>query len=278
MRRKGLILACAVILATNAFTLAGVAYNRSGEPLAEIVLTQRELKSPYRFSTERENTGLSLKIAWNRDQRAFEWLDPKKLEDIGFTLKDTDTKVNGKDIYRKTLVPRVTFAVLQMNEELFSRHLQMKKNEADELAEQARVNPSKISQAERAQKRYEKQKKSGTRLFIIDLGNDPKILRERYPDRALFMIIPAEVHAYNRSRRTYDQNGKKRPTIYARVKQLLPGRVHVPRQFQDVLYSKDRKQRVLSGSRKTSLKPQYEVVLRFGKRYEPWIEEIRPAD
>ena len=54
---KILIAGLAIIIATNVVALAGVAYNRSGNPEAQIELTERELAMPHRYRMNKENRG-----------------------------------------------------------------------------------------------------------------------------------------------------------------------------------------------------------------------------
>ncbi|MFL6653087.1 MAG: DUF4824 family protein, partial [Sulfurifustaceae bacterium] len=46
-RKRTLLAGIALIAATNAVALVGVAYNRSGEPSSVLKLTERELALPY---------------------------------------------------------------------------------------------------------------------------------------------------------------------------------------------------------------------------------------
>jgi hypothetical protein len=85
MTRRGLVLAAAVILVTNAFVLLGVARNRAGRSLQTIQLTERELPMNYRG---KEDSGVALRIQWNQYSFAmfdqYSWLDRAKLESLGF--------------------------------------------------------------------------------------------------------------------------------------------------------------------------------------------------
>ncbi len=66
MKRYGLIGAIALIVLTNVVVLAGVVYNRSGEPDAVVQLTERELSWLKRWDvTDKEDTGIYLKLKWN---------------------------------------------------------------------------------------------------------------------------------------------------------------------------------------------------------------------
>ena len=58
MKKYGLIAAIALIVLTNVVVLAGVAYNRSGEPDATVTLTERELNLAGSWRLEdREDSG-----------------------------------------------------------------------------------------------------------------------------------------------------------------------------------------------------------------------------
>ena len=54
-RKYTLVAGLGLIVLTNAIALFGVVYNRSGAPEATLRLTQRELRTPYRWYGGREN-------------------------------------------------------------------------------------------------------------------------------------------------------------------------------------------------------------------------------
>jgi hypothetical protein len=74
-----------VVILANAVALVGVARNRSGEPEAEVLLTEREL--PFAPWTD-ETTGVFLRLEWQRSLPGSKvetpWLDRAKLESLGF--------------------------------------------------------------------------------------------------------------------------------------------------------------------------------------------------
>ena len=87
-RRWGLVAGLALIAATNAVVLAGVAWNRSGGPEATLALTQREV-TLLAFHIG-EDTGLALYLALGGDPwweaGAKTWLDRDKLAGLGFAV------------------------------------------------------------------------------------------------------------------------------------------------------------------------------------------------
>ena len=92
MRRAGWLLSIGLVAATNLIVLAGVAYNRSGAPDAEVTLTEREVALPWRTSEiGEEDTGVSLRLRTAESEFAWRpaadgaitgrpWLDQGKLE------------------------------------------------------------------------------------------------------------------------------------------------------------------------------------------------------
>ena len=128
-------------------------------------------------------------------------------------------------------------------------------------------------------KNYERELKSGSRLFIVDAGNDPVLLRNQFADRTHFLIIPAKVHiSYYGS---YDAVQKKwtGQQVHGYV-ELLITEVTVP---HDLHSRFDKKQGTgLSVSAAPyageNAPPRYQVVLCSGARYEPWIADILPME
>ena len=84
MRRRGLLVAAALILVTNAVVLVEVARNRAGAPVETIQLTERELPLNFRG---KEDTGVSVSLNGRRFYSVgddFSWLNQAKLEELGF--------------------------------------------------------------------------------------------------------------------------------------------------------------------------------------------------
>lgn len=88
MRRAQKILlvgGVALIVAVNAFVLAGVAWNRSGVPGSALTLTQRELSLPYAFGLDGERGGVEVALLWRapmRDDNADAAYDMREWRDV----------------------------------------------------------------------------------------------------------------------------------------------------------------------------------------------------
>jgi hypothetical protein len=153
MRRRGLWWAAAIVLASNLGAWGAAARNRSGEPDAVLVLTERELRLPAR---EAENTALTLRLLFERWRERGDiavteagWFDRAKLESIGFDCSRPVIAENAE--YYRTRVPRTTFAAL-------------------EHGESASLD---------------------SHLSPIDVDNDPEALRRRHPDRRRVAVVEA---------------------------------------------------------------------------------------
>ena len=86
---RPLWLGLGLILASNAIAPAGVWYNRSGEPQAQLQLSEREIQLPYdSWLRGEENSGLRLQLAWREADATWSWLDEAKLRELGFAPSD----------------------------------------------------------------------------------------------------------------------------------------------------------------------------------------------
>jgi uncharacterized protein DUF4824 len=287
VRRLGLILASALILLTSAVVLLGVASNRRGEPEARLVLTERELRLGYQ---EKENTGLWLRLeAADREPlstRGPAWFDKTKLEEVGFDCSVPPTDSSAELFYEKAL-PRRVYALLELEGEAWKSYIAGR--------EQELLNPPPGSREtrplEERRKQLEAERAGHSRLFVVDVGRDAGDLRRRHPDRSRFIVTQAVVRL--ELDRSWDDQTKtwKDGHLEGFVSEILPSEINVPldrRRVLDDLRARS-KPRDAAGEIAYSAyayylqgPPRYEVTLSYGRRLEPWIEEVRtlgtPAD
>jgi hypothetical protein len=154
MRRYGPWLAAALVVLSNLAAWRVAALNRSGEPEAVLVLTERELRLPVR---QAENTALTLTLVFEPPRprvadapRQPGWFDRAKLESIGFDCRRPVTAEHAA--YYRTRPPRATFAALEYEE---------RSSAAD------------------------------SHLTAIDVDNDAAALRQRHPDRRRVAVVEA---------------------------------------------------------------------------------------
>ena len=275
MTARGLFgLAFAVLLAANIVVLAGVAANRRGEPESEMVLTERELPLPFRL--HRENSGLALQLIWRTlprereddgyyyDSRSPAWLDAGKLQELGFDPEDyvVDRTHAGRS---KEPIPREIFVVLENDGAAYREAIRRAEAAlaADEARWRAKSDDKMLKERfDEAGKRLKRERITASRLFAVDAGLEPGLLRGKYTDRSRFLIIRGLVKPY------HSTAGREEAGGY--LSDLAIENIHVPlnrRQVFDALQAQDQSRR------DEFAEPRYRVEVAWGRRLEPWIVE-----
>ena len=268
---KALLLGIVLIIATNAIVLAGVAYNRSGEPESTITLTERELRLPYRYLGKEENSGIHLRLThrninsgyFSRDYKrpeSLDWFNKEKLAELGFDVSKSIIQDEDKRHYQR-LSEKEVFLVLEYNGAAYQSVLEAAQKHVDDLvADQA--NSQKINRAER---NLTREKTAASRLFVIDAGLDRDVLRAKYTDRTKYLLLKGLVKA----RITNARSGGSRLVGY--IKSLSNKTIHVPLQYHDVLEAV-----VEEGARRTQNEPpRFEATINIGQRLEPWLVGVK---
>lgn len=294
MRQRGMLIAVGLVLLVNAVVLVGVAANRSGEPDAVVTLTERELPlSSYDGYAERENTGLSLRLSWVQGRTgsvraAFPparrrgrpaWFDKAKLEAIGFDcampLDDPSAALH----YDKML-PRKTFVVLEYEGAAWESWLEEGREELAGMEEQIVKGEVSPKQRKDAGKEFEREARTCSRLFAVDVGNDPAALRERYGDRGRFLILPSTVRLlYTRPDDAADER-RSPPYLEGSIADVLTDEIFVPKEHRAVLEKLLHADGRMNNGEYSAYAhrnrgPLYAVTVHVGKRHEPWVEDVR---
>jgi len=269
------IITAGFLLLINVIVLAGVAYNRSGEPVASLQLTERELLLPrYHSSAKKENSGLALTLSWNiapaypfdNKYRRYaltnygtpNWLSNEKLKELGFDVGKTSTDIRDSLTGYKKLESEEVIIVLEYNGDAF--HAYVKKVEADvqHFRNDVKNNPNDSDLAKRLasnEKSLKELKNTESRLIAIDAGLDLKTLKQKYPDSSKYLMLRGEVRRYWSNKQ-----------LTAGIKQLFINKVHV-----SLPYLKEISELTMLGDSRNIVKPRYRVGLDLGKRLEPWV-------
>jgi hypothetical protein len=288
MKRYGILLAIGLVLVTNVWVIAGVVYNRSGDPEAMITLTEREVP---KFRQSRENTGLFLRLKWSmpgyqipgRFDPEPNWLGHKQLEELGFRTDFPVTASNAYDYYRHQL-PRPAYIVLEMEGPAWKEWKQkatahLHKLRAD-LAQATDAGKKKTlkRQIEDMKQRLVKQ----SRLFAVDGGSDAEALRAKYPDRTRYIIAQGIVrirldYSFPRNDPARD---KRRPFLSGYIQKISVNILHIPHLYRERFLQLTSKPRYISftgpeGIAKKVQAPRYAITLNYGKKYEPWIADLK---
>jgi hypothetical protein len=247
MRRPGILLAAALVLAADAVVLVKAARNRSGAPVEAIELTERELRL---VRPQRESTALFLRLAWEPARERFEfedgpgWFNQAKLEELGYDCRLPLTDSSAPEHYR-AMPAKEAFAVLEYNEAAWGDG-----SEGRSL---------------------------WSRLLVVDAGRDPALLRKKYPDTQRVLIVPSLVRLLYEAK--WDPNIRRfAPGSYLRgaVVQMLVGEISVPPSQRRVLESLSQTTYDYFATAAAQARgPRYSVVLYYGKNFEPWIESSR---
>ncbi len=276
-----------LLLATNIIVLAGVAYNRFGEPDAQVTLTERELRAPY--STRAGNSGFSLRVVWralnnqmnNRYIYAsrpyayssygtnIEWMDRDKLKTLGFDI-DKIAQKEGEHKYRKVTVPKEVYLVLEYDGAAYREALARAQAAVDTEQKSLAAQPDNESIQKRlhnAQRWLEFERIEAPRLFAVDAGLDPNLLRQQYSDHSHYIIAKGVVTTGYLVR-----SGRDASDIFGHIKRINIDSIHVPLQFRNLFNTAMVPH--MSGPDAPPNPPRYVVDLAYGSRLEPWIKGV----
>ena len=278
LNTRSLLGGLAIILLSNAIALGGVAYNRSGQPTSRITLTERELRLPYSYGFQKENSGVSVSLNW----RVFDlkntrnwggswqqtpWFDQQKLAALGFDVSYPLDKPDSIKRYRRVL-SREVFLVLEYNGETYQKVLQQRRDKLKEEENLLQQNPGKKefeSRVKNARRALDIEETGTSRLFVIDAGLDAGALRDLYRDSSKFLIARGQVSMY------YSGNYKQSPHVYGVIRQLSVQQISVPLAYASLL------KQILAkrASQIPGKPPRYTVSLNYGQRYEPWVTGVQ---
>ena len=276
--RRLFALGFVVLAAANIFVLSGVAYNRTGAPETQIVLTERELRLPSRI--HEENSALALRLGWRAlgkneddshypDWRTPGWLNAEKLTALGFDMNRYRGSDHNGNNYPEP-IPKEVFIVLEIDGQPYRKALERAENALRKEESLFRLSPGDKrlrENFESAQKRLRRERMAETRLFAVDAGLDPIRLRKQYKDRTRFIITKGLVRpGYRRA--------QEKKEVFGSVSRLSVANIYVPleyRQMFDSLLSQHKSRKNEFGP------PRYEVELAYGRRFEPWIVSVKPV-
>jgi len=290
MKRYGLISAIALIVLTNIVVLAGVAYNRSGEPDATVQLTERELHWQKRWDlTDKEDTGLYLTLKWNMpgyykyswEHRKDTWLNQQKLAELGFNT-DFPLKDKKASRYYSRQLPRQAYVVLEFNGDAYQNWLKEARKRIEEIKQELieEKKEKKRNILEKNIRDIERKMVTQSRLFAIDAGRDTQALRKQYADQSKTIITPAvfDISMHYTPRKKGPFKSPKKPYLSGWVREISIPEIHVASDYRSFFISgiKTHTKTYLPRDKPLSvLEPRYQVTLNYGQRYEPWIADVQ---
>jgi len=242
MRRALLWTTAGVVLLANAWVLIAAWQNRRDSRGGSVELTERELRLAPMLG---ESTVTLLNLEWDvlsekpQHQGPPGWLDEKKLVELGFDCSIPVTNPIARRHYGSMSAAPV-FLVLEYQGD--------------------------------AWRQAQAQRKTTTRLFVVDAGREASRLRVRYPDTARHILARGLVRPFFQDREGPDDTLLAVPRLRGWV-QVLPAQIFVPRPHNRLL-NKFRSND-LSGREEEEREPRFAVTVSWGSNYEPWITAVR---
>lgn len=260
--RHGLLAGLALILLSNAVALAGVWYNRQGEPESRLLLSERELHRDWE-GPHRENSGLGMRLDWrmplreaNEENRCHNdhGLSAAQLQAVGLPSAGPAPR---RDIRQAWAILELDGAAYQHSLRQAEQRLQQAGAKLERLPDDQQLQQQ--AKAARATLADERHKES--RLFLVDVGLDADALRQRYPDRSRHALIRGTVRVWQRC---YDAGEANLSGTF----DPSNDRINVPHAFRPLLAER------LSAYYANSGQP-FTAEIRFGQRLEPWLSAVQ---
>jgi hypothetical protein len=270
----------ALVLLVNMIVLAGVAWNRSGEPEATLRLSERELGLPSIWRERGENSGLALSLRWRvvpeprdgEEENLYEhnayssvqWLNAERLAALGFDVRD---RLDAGTSRRYRGSAREVWLALELDGPAHARSVLRAKDFIAKAKQKLAEHPDDREHQQRvldAEQRLERVSNQWSRLIAIDADLDPEALRARHPDRQRIAIIHGRVRAswHYAHAQTTDKSEWR-----GHIEAVSIDSIHVPvairASFEPMLAERDAEHR-----------NRYEVTVAYGRRKEPWIVEV----
>jgi len=263
--RHGLLAGLALILLSNAVALAGVWYNRQGEPESRLLLSQRELHRNW-DGPHQENSGLSMRLDWRMPSRespgqdncfSGHGLSEVQLHALGLPSSGPEPR---RDTHR-------AWAILELNGPAYQQSLQQAEHHLQKASAKLQELPhdkERQEQEKAAREALENERGKESRLFLVDVGLNAEALRQRYPDRTRYALLRGTVRVwqscYSESESTlsgsFDPSNDSINVPHAR-RQLLAE--HLPEYYGNA-------------------SQPFSAEVSFGQRLEPWLSDVRIAD
>lgn len=276
--KPALLVGIALIVVTNAIALGGVAYNRASTPESVLALTERELPIVNWSWPDNDNSSIDLTIDW-RVRQTYEpgaiygtwqtdWLSEEQLRALGFDTSLLDDSELALERSRRQLPKRV-FLVLEYDGAAYREALEQRRDHVEramELMDRNVGDATFEARLKAAREALEHEEQSASRLFVVDAGLDPTVLRERYSDRTRYAIVRGRVGIY-----VSGEPGRRR--VAAASPELDIGQIRVPQSYRTLIEPmRDRRGYRYGVSQRP---PRFSATVNFGRRLEPWIAAMQ---
>jgi len=254
MKRALILAAAAVVIVSNVWVLISARRNQSDASGGTVALTERELGLPPMAG---DSTATFLELKWDTyssvpaDLRTPEWLGATKLAELGFDCHVPLGSPDARDYY-SSQSPAPVFLVLEYEGEAW------KAANRDQETTRDRGPKARLG--------------SKTRLFAVDAGREAGRLRQKYPDRARWVIVRGMVKPLFQDRSRRDSTALTEPRLRGWL-EVIPNQLFVPPPYSKVLQSLRRPSDQAGNQAGTG--PRFAATVSWGARYEPWVQAVR---
>ncbi len=135
--------------------------------------------------------------------------------------------------------------------------------------------------ADNQKNQFEASMRLASRLFAVNAGPDPQKLRDLYPDRQRYLILPAEIGATVHWE-TKAEDSERVLTLTGQINRILTDVIYVPQKYHALLIGLPNDERIYPGNYYYNLddkrRVHYQARLMVGKRFEPWLADIIEVD
>lgn len=264
IKGKLYLAAAGIILFSNLSIFARAAYNHQSVHYS-ITLSERELRLPYRYGDNNDNSGVSLRINWasksvNDYQRGLH-LTSKHHQSFGFSAQCHTQRA-------KRAKPKQGWVLLELNGPHYRDALLKLKNELNNKKNELikkKETPEEIEEyLKTLEDRYTQESTKETRLIAIDAAANKQSLTNIIKNKdkntqAQYLVVKAEINEH------YDTCSKgNQYRINISTLHLAP--LNLPRKYSQQLpyfirdYSRDEHA------------VKYSAKVNIGKLGDPWIE------
>ena len=261
-KRKGWLLAgLALIALSNCWILASVAYNRSGEPDSSLLLSEREL-SPSRSWKQQESSGVALALLTlqPRTSKNQAPISLNVMEQLGFSLDfPDDASTYAHPFMRQP--SRAAIVVLEFDGKAHQAEIRARQKIVTKAREALNAAPGdkrRTDELKYAENALQRARSRDRRLYVVDAGLDAARLRQRYPDRKRFVLVPGRVQPW--------MNHRVKPAIFGGRAEPLLREIQVPFEWRAQFRSED--------PANCCQDHQYTLEVLFGRNLQPWVDAV----
>jgi len=256
--KKYLIIGLMILLGTNIIALSGVAFNRMGEPTAQLTLTERELSLPYNNRAEKENSGISLSIDWRIPTKEGEEYRSWAAKEINITKNEILAlgfdPLDMKDNYWAE--SKELYWALELNGALYKAEVE-KATTAYQMALatfEGDSNENNNRKQKETSKSLKREKTANSRLFFIEASADYESLATKFSEQKNILIVKGLIKPYFT---------KRHNSYRLLLKHLSVEHIMVPLEYSEVFLNPK--------SLAKGKTVHYSVDIKWGNRLEPWV-------